>query len=275
MKWRAEAAKVQPPIEESEMTTLFVQSLKDATYYERMISVIGRSFSEVIRMGDFIEEGIRTGRITNFVALQATSETIQSDSFEGAVKRKRDGVSSVVTEYSTIPEMSPILFQNGTMRLSIVRRTTRDSGHDIENCYALRNKIETLIKEGVIQLKGPSFNVNNNPLPNHDDANVNMITVDEDHNLEGTIVPVQREEKVESSTFITLVITVQVKAPFGVEALPPKSRVMASSFLGKVLSTNLRRKEDASLPKPCSPRVDHSSKHAPLRNQRRTMQPTS
>ncbi|KAJ8531326.1 hypothetical protein K7X08_026760 [Anisodus acutangulus] len=97
MKWRAEAAKVQPPIEESEMNTLFVQSLKDATYYERMISVIGRSFSEVIRMRDFIEEGIRTGRITNFVALQATSETIQSDSCEGAVKRKRDGVSSVVT----------------------------------------------------------------------------------------------------------------------------------------------------------------------------------
>ncbi|KAJ8538022.1 hypothetical protein K7X08_014562 [Anisodus acutangulus] len=58
MKWRAEAAKVQPPIEESERNTLFVQSLKDATYYERMISVIGRSFSEVIRMGDFIEEGI-------------------------------------------------------------------------------------------------------------------------------------------------------------------------------------------------------------------------
>ncbi|KAJ8548149.1 hypothetical protein K7X08_021385 [Anisodus acutangulus] len=97
MNWRAEAAKVQPPIAESEMTTLFVQSLKDATYYDRMISVIGRSFSEVIRMGDFIEEGIRTGRITDFVALQATSETIQSDSFEGAVMRKRDGVSSVVT----------------------------------------------------------------------------------------------------------------------------------------------------------------------------------
>ncbi|KAJ8526419.1 hypothetical protein K7X08_028896 [Anisodus acutangulus] len=126
-------------------------------------------------------------------------------------------------------------------------------GHDTENFYALRNKIETLIKEGVIQLKGPSSNVNNNSLPDHDDANVNMITVDEDHNLEGTIVPVQRKEKVESSTFITPMITVQVKAPFGVEALPPKSRVMASSFLGKVLSTNLRRKEDASLPKPVPP----------------------
>ncbi|KAJ8564427.1 hypothetical protein K7X08_000887 [Anisodus acutangulus] len=122
-------------------------------------------------------------------------------------------------------------------------------GHDTENCYALRNKIDALIKEGVIQLKGPSSNENNNRSPNHDDANVNMITVDEERNLEGTIVPVQREEMVESSAFITPMITVQVRAPFGVEVLPPKPRIMAPSFPEKVLSTNLRRKRDAHLPK--------------------------
>ncbi|KAJ8535672.1 hypothetical protein K7X08_023392 [Anisodus acutangulus] len=381
------------------MTTLFVQSLKDATYYERMISAIGLSFSEVIRMGDFIEEGIVTRRITNFVALQATSETIQSDSFEGARKRKRDGVSSVVTvrkhrpnQMSTyqmpsprppyynqnnqsphpsyyypytqspqiltinthlVPTLSTIPIQYiarlerclsespqyqpaylplihksiHQMHLDSARKYERKPaktytplaepraqlyerlktagilqpipgnipnpiprsydetkhcayhsgipGHDTENCYALRDKIEALIKEGVIQLKGPSSNVNDNPLPNHDDANVNMITVDEEHNLEGTIVPIQIEEKVESSAFVTPMITVQVRAPFGVEVFPPKSQVMASSFLGKVLSTNLRRKGDASLPKSCSTSGHHSSKHAPLRNQRRTMQPTS
>ncbi|KAJ8537150.1 hypothetical protein K7X08_035551 [Anisodus acutangulus] len=108
-------------------------------------------------------------------------------------------------------------------------------GHDTENCYALRNKIEALIKEGVIQLKGPSSNENNNHSPNHDDANVNMITVDEERNLEGTIVPVQREEMVESSAFITPMITVQVRAPFGVEVLSPKPRIMAPSFPEKVL----------------------------------------
>ncbi|XP_060202773.1 uncharacterized protein LOC132631196 [Lycium barbarum] len=74
MRWRAEAAKVQPPMAESEMTTLFVQSLKDATYYERLISVIGQRFSKVIRMGDFIEEGIKTGRVINLAALQATNK---------------------------------------------------------------------------------------------------------------------------------------------------------------------------------------------------------
>ncbi|KAJ8570631.1 hypothetical protein K7X08_037603 [Anisodus acutangulus] len=77
IRWRAEAAKVQPPMAESEMTTLFVQSMKDATYYEKMISVIGRNFSEVVRMGDFIEEGIKTGRITNLAKIAATSKAIQ------------------------------------------------------------------------------------------------------------------------------------------------------------------------------------------------------
>ncbi|KAJ8562528.1 hypothetical protein K7X08_011819 [Anisodus acutangulus] len=228
MKWRR-SVKVQPPIEESEMTTLFVQSLKDATYYERMISVIGRSFSEVIRMGDFIEEGIRTGRITNFVGLQATR----------ILQPIPGNVPNPVPKWHD--EAKHCAYHSGIF------------GHDTENCYALRDKIEALIKEGVIQLKGPSSNVNDNPLPDHDNANVNMITVDDEHNLEGTIVPVQRKEKVKSSASITPMITVQLRASFGVEVLPPKSRVMSPSFLGKALSTNLRRKRDALLPKPVPP----------------------
>ncbi|KAJ8568054.1 hypothetical protein K7X08_020776 [Anisodus acutangulus] len=121
--------------------------------------------------------------------------------------------------------MSPILFPNGMMKLSIVHTTRGISGHDNRKVLC----------------------------PHHDNANVNMITVDEEHNLEGTIVPVQRKEKVKSSAFVTPMITVQLRAPFGVEVLPPKSRVMAPSFLGKVLSTNLRRKRDALLPKPIPP----------------------
>ncbi|KAJ8532930.1 hypothetical protein K7X08_015819 [Anisodus acutangulus] len=90
------------------------------------------------------------------------------------------------------------------------------------------DKIEALIKEGIIQLKGPSPNVNNNPLPNHDNANINMITVDEENSLEGTIVPIRTEERVESSALITPIITVQVRAPFEVEVLPPKPRIVTS-----------------------------------------------
>jgi len=37
-----------------------------------------------------------------------------------------------------------------------------------------------LIKEGAIKLTGTQPNVNNNPLPKHRNANVNMITIKED-----------------------------------------------------------------------------------------------
>ncbi|KAJ8562447.1 hypothetical protein K7X08_011738 [Anisodus acutangulus] len=287
MKWRAEAAKVQPPITGSEMATLFVQYLKDVTYYERMISVIGRSFFEVVRMGDFIEEGIKTGRIANLAALQATSEAIQSDSFGGIIKKKRDGVYFVMTvrkhrpnqmsNYQRSSPQPPYYNQNAQnpqlsyyspyahspqpyyqyppgpypvyhtrpiyslprapvypnpsqyqpaylpqprvhlpnaprphakherkpaktytplaepraqlyerLRTAGILQPIQGNipnpvpkwhdktkhcayhsgipGHDTENCYALRDKIEALIKEGVIQLKGPSSNVNDNPL---------------------------------------------------------------------------------------------------------------
>jgi len=82
-----------------------------------------------------------------------------------------------------------------------------------------------LIKEGIIQLKDIAPNVNNNPLPNH--GNVNMITVDEDCNLEGTIAPVKIEKSVKTSTFISPVITVQARAPIEVEVFLPKPRIMA------------------------------------------------
>ncbi|XP_060190465.1 uncharacterized protein LOC132619638 [Lycium barbarum] len=83
MRWKAKAAKVQPPMAESEMTTLFVQPLKDATYYERLISVIGQKYSEVIKMGDFIEEGIKIGKVTNLAALQEISKSDEKDKAKG------------------------------------------------------------------------------------------------------------------------------------------------------------------------------------------------
>ncbi|KAJ8541989.1 hypothetical protein K7X08_016855 [Anisodus acutangulus] len=130
--------------------------------------------------------------------------------------------------------------------------------HDTENCYALRERIEALIKEGVIRLKGPASNENNNFLPDHDDANVNMITVDEEHNLEGTIVPPRRKEKVKSSAFVTPMIIVQLRAPSS-RSTSSKVAVMAPSFLGKALSTNLRRKRCSFAKALFHLRVSHSS----------------
>ncbi|XP_055826447.1 uncharacterized protein LOC129894858 [Solanum dulcamara] len=298
MRWRADAAKVQPPMIES----------------------------------------IKTGRITNLAALQATSKAIQSDSIGGAFKKKKDGVSAVMTiqerrpnqmltyqnplpqpsyhsQYTQVPQpyyqpsvapypvytTQPIYYpsraptypnpsqyrptyppqshyqtQNRPSnpprpRPNFERRPPKTytplaeplsqlyerlrtagilqpiqaripnplpgwydntkhctyhsgaAGHDTENGLTLKDKIEALIKEGVIQLRGAAPNVNNNPLPNHE--NVNMITIDEECNLEGTILPIKEEKNVMASAFIAPIITIQARAPFEVEVLVPKPRI--------------------------------------------------
>ncbi|XP_060202527.1 uncharacterized protein LOC132630957 [Lycium barbarum] len=75
-----------------------------------------------------------------------------------------------------------------------------------------------------------------------------MITIDEDCNLEGTIVPVKKKEKVKSSAFIAPVITVQMRAPIEVEVLTPRPRITAvvaqtPSFNTKAIPWNYQSDE--------------------------------
>jgi len=102
----------------------------------------------------------------------------------------------------------------------------RVAGHDTENCFTLKDKIEALIKEGVIQLKGAPPNVNSNPLPNYGGAHVNMITVDEECNLDGTIVSTSVKERVKTLAFVVPIVTIGVRAPI-VEVLMHKPTITA------------------------------------------------
>ncbi|WMV13857.1 hypothetical protein MTR67_007242 [Solanum verrucosum] len=54
--------------------------------------------------------------------------------------------------------------------------------HSTDRCYALKHKVEDLIEMKEITVKQPTPNVNNNPLPNHNGASMNMIGVDEGDN---------------------------------------------------------------------------------------------
>ena len=47
-------------------------------------------------------------------------------------------------------------------------------GHTTEVCRALKDKVQILIDTKTIQLKDPTLNVTNNPLPNYQ---VNMVEV--------------------------------------------------------------------------------------------------
>ena len=51
------------------------------------------------------------------------------------------------------------------------------AGHSIENCLALKRNVQSLINDGWLSFKkvGEKPDVNNNPLPNHENPKVNIV----------------------------------------------------------------------------------------------------
>ncbi|XP_070020621.1 uncharacterized protein [Nicotiana sylvestris] len=83
--WRSEAAKDRPALDEEQMNNFFVRA-QDPNYYERLIFIENHKSSNIIKLGEKIEEGIKSGMVTNFEALQSTNKALQS----GGISKKRD-----------------------------------------------------------------------------------------------------------------------------------------------------------------------------------------
>ncbi|XP_070050894.1 uncharacterized protein [Nicotiana tomentosiformis] len=67
-RWRSKVAKVRPALEEEQMNKFFVRA-QDPQYYERLMVIENHKFSNIIKLGERIEEGIKNGIVTNFEAL--------------------------------------------------------------------------------------------------------------------------------------------------------------------------------------------------------------
>ncbi|XP_070004591.1 uncharacterized protein [Nicotiana sylvestris] len=74
-RWRSEAAKVRSALEEDQMNKFFVWA-QDSQYYERLMVIENHKFSDIIKLGERIEEGIKSGMVSNFEALQATNKAL-------------------------------------------------------------------------------------------------------------------------------------------------------------------------------------------------------
>ncbi|XP_070029485.1 uncharacterized protein [Nicotiana sylvestris] len=84
-RWRSEATKVRPFLDEEQMNKFFVRA-QDLQYYERLMVIENHKFSDIIKLGEKTEEGIKNEMITNFEALQATNKVLQL----GDISKKRD-----------------------------------------------------------------------------------------------------------------------------------------------------------------------------------------
>ncbi|XP_070004483.1 uncharacterized protein [Nicotiana sylvestris] len=84
-RWRSEVAKVRPILDEEQMNKFFVRA-QDPQYYKSLMVIENHEFSDIIKLGERIEEGIESGMVTNFEALQGTNKALQS----GSISKKRD-----------------------------------------------------------------------------------------------------------------------------------------------------------------------------------------
>ncbi|XP_070019431.1 uncharacterized protein [Nicotiana sylvestris] len=95
-RWREQAARVNPPMEEDEMVKYFLQAL-EPTYYGHLISAIGKSFNDVVKMGEMVEEGLKSSKIMSYSAIKATTQAIQSGTGSFLGKKKKEDVAMVVS----------------------------------------------------------------------------------------------------------------------------------------------------------------------------------
>ncbi|KAK4708058.1 hypothetical protein R3W88_028983 [Solanum pinnatisectum] len=84
-RWRKEAARVRPPMTEKEIVEVFIR-IQEPEYYDKIMLLIGEKFVEIVKVGEAIEEGIKTGKISRFATLTESS---------GLLKKKREDVSSI------------------------------------------------------------------------------------------------------------------------------------------------------------------------------------
>lgn len=62
------------------------------------MGIMGKKFSELVKMGDFLEEGIKSRKIQSMATLQTASKAIHSSSI-GSEKKRKEEVSAIVPFY--------------------------------------------------------------------------------------------------------------------------------------------------------------------------------
>ncbi|KAG5615843.1 hypothetical protein H5410_015667 [Solanum commersonii] len=225
-----EVARVQPPLDESELSKYFIRG-QEGIYFDKMMSMMAQKFVELVKMGDFIEEAsIHQNRPAyaprprlNPEARNARAYTPIAEPYAQLFERLRTaGVLQPVE--GKLPDTIPHNF-DGNKRCAYHSGV---QGHDTEDCYGLKNQIESLIKRGVIKCTPTPPNVNNNPLPNHENREVNMVTLDDKY---GTPNYPNIDEADAMTSSAQPVITVQLREPLTVQTYLP--RVVVTTLVAK------------------------------------------
>ena len=85
------AAQIVPPLEEKEMTKIFLKTLS-SFYYGCMIASAPSDFTEMVTMGIRLEEGVREGRLSRDDGSSAKKY--------GGFARKKEGETHVISSHN-------------------------------------------------------------------------------------------------------------------------------------------------------------------------------
>ncbi|XP_015164081.1 uncharacterized protein [Solanum tuberosum] len=220
-RWRKEATRVRPPMSEKEIVEVFVR-VQEPDYYDRIMLLVRSKSAEIVKVGETIEDRLRTGKITRVAALPGSSsllkkkrEDVSSISYEGKKTpmksssyqgRSRPSQSSYSacyahTDYQIAPRyihpVGPKPVDTSSRFYRPDQRCAYHSngvGHDTEDCINLKHLIQDLIDQKVVSLQTVASNVNSNPLPNHGGITINMIDTDDDWCVIKAIIPIAPDE---------------------------------------------------------------------------------
>ncbi|XP_045802357.1 uncharacterized protein LOC123895936 [Trifolium pratense] len=183
-RWRELAAQVRPPLLEVELVDIFTNTLQGA-YFERMVGSVSSSFSDLVKIGERIENGIKSGKIQATVGSQCTSKepansfTKKKDEETNAVTPKRRVFDLIPMSYG---QLIPYLVHNGMVIPRALKPMTPPfpawyddkakcefhmgaEGHSIDNCIAFKHLVQELIDGKVLTFKDGKPNVKDSPLP--------------------------------------------------------------------------------------------------------------
>ncbi|KAH0681210.1 hypothetical protein KY284_022295 [Solanum tuberosum] len=76
IKWREQAAQVKPPLDEQELVDIFIEA-QNPNYFYHLTATIGRTFHTLIKIGEMVESGLKTGMIVSQASIKANTQVIQ------------------------------------------------------------------------------------------------------------------------------------------------------------------------------------------------------
>ncbi|XP_070002508.1 uncharacterized protein [Nicotiana sylvestris] len=249
-RWREQAARVDPPMKESEMVDYFLQAL-DPTYYDHLVSAMGTSFNEVVKMGGMFEEGLKSNKILSYSAIKTTTEAIQNGTGGVIRKKKKEDVATIDSRSWSIDSKLPNPPQKNLDYPISCEYCSGTHGHDTEKCWNLKNAIQELIDTNRIEVQTPeATNINQNPLPTHQETNmIEIVHKGGDTKKLSQTVMIFRScevKPVKKSTVEGLVnkvsrtigvpsVVAEKRTPSDVAAKPEKSKVVVSGVANKLV----------------------------------------